>query len=288
VSTEEVYNKLRNDQEFIRKLADALVDKVVVKKLEELIVEVARLREDQNKMRADFSAEMIKLREDQNKMREDFAKEMEKMRADFSAEIVKLREDFNREIVKLREDFNREIVKLREDQNKALSEFAKRMEKLEIEQNRLREDFNREIKKLRQEMNKHFRQVASMVENLTTSIEDDAQSFLEWLIQKEVGVFVKISRLEVEGTVEIDLFAEFGNYVLLGEVKSRANRNVLNDLMRKVEKLKMAKPELFKDKKTVLVIFTLSPTYDLIQACKENKVYLTTGSRNLTEFKESL
>jgi uncharacterized protein (UPF0335 family) len=188
---------------------------------------------------------------------------------------------------------------LREDQNKAFSELAKRIEKLEIEQNRLREDFNAEIlklredfnsevKELRQEMNNHFKQVASMVENLTTTIEDDAQSFLEWLIQKEVGVSVKISRLEVEGTVEIDLFAEFGNYVLLGEVKSRANRNVLNDLVRRVEKLKMAKPELFKDKKTVPVIFTLSPTYDLIQACKENKVYLTTGSRNLTEFKESL
>ncbi|MEW9492042.1 MAG: DNA repair ATPase, partial [Candidatus Aramenus sulfurataquae] len=260
---EEIYNKLRNDQEFIQKLADALADKVVVKKLEELIVEIARLREDQNKMRAEFSAEMIKLREDQNKMREEFAKEMEKLRADFSAEMVKLREEFNREILKLREEFNKEMVKLREE-------------------------FNTQMEKLRQEMNTHFKQVASMVENLTTSIEDDAQSYLEWLIEKEMGVSVKISRLEVEGIAEIDLFAEFGNYVLLGEVKSRANRNVLNDLMRRVEKLKMAKPELFKDKKTILVIFTLSPTYDLIQACKENKVYLTTGSRNLTEFKDSL
>jgi hypothetical protein len=71
VSAEEIYNKLRNDPEFVQKLADALVDKVVVKKLEELIVEIARMREDQNKMR------------------EDFAKEMEKMRADFSAEIVR-------------------------------------------------------------------------------------------------------------------------------------------------------------------------------------------------------
>ncbi|MCY0858867.1 MAG: DNA repair ATPase [Sulfolobaceae archaeon] len=272
-SVEELYNKLKNDPEFIQKLADALVDKVVIKKLEEVIVEIARLREDQNKMREDFTKEMQKLREDQNKMREEF-----------SQQITKLWEEQN----KMREEFTREIIKLREDQNRMREEFSQRFLKIEEEQVRMREEFSKELIKLRREMNRYFKQVTALVDNITTTIEDDAQSFLEWLIQKELGYSVKVSRLEVEGLAEIDIFAEFGNYVLLGEVKSRANKNVLTDFMRKVEKLKMARPELFENKKSILVIFTLSPTYDLIQMCKEKKVFLTSGSRNFTEFKDSL
>ncbi len=280
MSSEEIYNRLKNDQEFIQKLADALVDKIVIKKLEEFASELVRLREDQNKMREEFSREMEKLREDQNKMREEFSKQIAKL----NEELVKLREDQNR----MREEFTKEIEKLREDQNKMREEFSREMLKLREDQNKLREDFTREMQMLRQEVGQYFKQVSSLVENLTTTIEDDAQSYLEWLIQKELGYSVKVTRLEIEGVVEVDIFADLRNYVLIGEVKSRANRNVLNELMRKVEKVKMAKPELVTNKKPLLVIFTLSPTYDLIQACKENKVFLTSGSRNFTEFKDSL
>ncbi|TRM76742.1 DUF1640 domain-containing protein [Sulfolobus sp. B1] len=223
-TVDEVYNKLKNDKEFIERLANAIADKIVIKKLEELSSEIVRLTSEMNKMREEFSDEMRKLREDQNKLREDI--------------------------------------------------------------NKMREEFTNEIKKLREDMNKYYTQIAKFVENLTTSIEDDAQLYLEWLIEKELGYKVQISRLELENIAEIDLFAEFGNYVLIGEVKSRANRSVFHELMRKIEKLKMSKREMFENKKIIPVIFTLSPTIDLIQLCKESKVFLTSGSRNLTEFKE--
>ncbi|MCY0860723.1 MAG: hypothetical protein OWQ54_09905 [Sulfolobaceae archaeon] len=106
--------------------------------------------------------------------------------------------------------------------------------------------------------------------------------------RKGVRTFRKVSRLEVKGLVEVDIFVEFGKYVLIGEIKSSANRNVFSELMKKIEKLKMAKPELFMNKKLLPVIFTLSPTYDLIQMCKKSKVFLTSGSRSFTESKDSL
>ncbi|AHC52630.1 hypothetical protein SUSAZ_09740 [Sulfolobus acidocaldarius SUSAZ] len=227
VSTEEIYVKLKSDKEFIQRIAEVVVETVVVKKLDEF--------ERQSRF---INDNLVLIWE---KLAENDIK-------------------FNK--------IHEELVKLRQEMND------------------MRKDFNSEIIKLRQEMNDNYKQIARFVENLTTSIEDDAQYYLQWLIEKKLGYKAEITRLEIDNVVEIDIFSQFGNYLLIGEVKSRANKSVYLELMRKVEKLKTVKPELFKDKKLILVIFSLSVTKDLLDLCKENKVYLTTGSRDLTKFEE--
>lgn len=227
VSTEEIYVKLKSDREFIQRIAEVVLETVVVKKLDEF--------ERQSRF---INDNLVLIWE---KLAENDIK-------------------FNK--------IHEELVKLRQEMND------------------MRKDFNSEIIKLRQEMNDNYKQIARFVENLTTSIEDDAQYYLQWLIEKKLGYKAEITRLEIDNVVEIDIFSQFGNYLLIGEVKSRANKSVYMELMRKVEKLKTVKPELFKDKKVILVIFSLSVTKDLLDLCKENKVYLTTGSRDLTKLEE--
>ncbi|ALU32520.1 DNA repair ATPase [Sulfolobus acidocaldarius] len=245
VSTEEIYVKLKSDREFIQRIAEVVLETVVVKKLDEFERQSRFINDNLVLIWEKLAENDIKF----NKIHE---------------ELVKLRQEMN----DMRKDFNSEIIKLRQEMND------------------MRKDFNSEIIKLRQEMNDNYKQIARFVENLTTSIEDDAQYYLQWLIEKKLGYKAEITRLEIDNVVEIDIFSQFGNYLLIGEVKSRANKSVYMELMRKVEKLKTVKPELFKDKKVILVIFSLSVTKDLLDLCKENKVYLTTGSRDLTKLEE--
>ncbi|WP_230937914.1 DNA repair ATPase [Sulfolobus acidocaldarius] len=245
MSTEEIYVKLKSDREFIQRIAEVVLETVVVKKLDEFERQSRFINDNLVLIWEKLAENDIKF----NKIHE---------------ELVKLRQEMN----DMRKDFNSEIIKLRQEMND------------------MRKDFNSEIIKLRQEMNDNYKQIARFVENLTTSIEDDAQYYLQWLIEKKLGYKAEITRLEIDNVVEIDIFSQFGNYLLIGEVKSRANKSVYMELMRKVEKLKTVKPELFKDKKVILVIFSLSVTKDLLDLCKENKVYLTTGSRDLTKLEE--
>ncbi|AAY81428.1 DNA repair ATPase [Sulfolobus acidocaldarius] len=263
MSTEEIYVKLKSDREFIQRIAEVVLETVVVKKLDEFERQSRFINDNLVLIWEKLAENDIKF----NKIHEELVKlrqEMNDMRKDFNSEIIKLRQEMN----DMRKDFNSEIIKLRQEMND------------------MRKDFNSEIIKLRQEMNDNYKQIARFVENLTTSIEDDAQYYLQWLIEKKLGYKAEITRLEIDNVVEIDIFSQFGNYLLIGEVKSRANKSVYMELMRKVEKLKTVKPELFKDKKVILVIFSLSVTKDLLDLCKENKVYLTTGSRDLTKLEE--
>jgi hypothetical protein len=126
-------------------------------------------------------------------------------------------------------------------------------------------------------------QLSRTIENLTTPIEEDAINYLEYKFQS-LGYKVELTRLEIEGELEVDIYGEFDDYVIIGETKSRAGVSAVTKLLSLIEKLENYKPEI-KGKKKILVIFAISVTRDLINACKERGIYLTNGYRDYTELK---
>ncbi len=61
---------------------------------------------------------------------------------------------------------------------------------------------------------------------------EEALDYLTRKFKKEFGKDVKLRRLEIHHVTEIDVYGEFDDYVIIGEVKERGSISAYNELMR--------------------------------------------------------
>ena len=180
-----------------------------------------------------------------------------------------------------------------------LSEILKRLDgmkesmiRLGEEQKRLREDFN----KMLEIMDERFRRVdkrferiekeikytrsrlESRLDKISLSVEDDARVIIEYHLKKR-GIDIKLGEL-VLPDMQVNIYGTSDNICVIGEVETRAGVSLLNELKRKYKQLREKYLEYLR-KNVILVIYTLSPTYDLIEKAKKENIWLL---RATTEF----
>ncbi|MHA1581183.1 MAG: hypothetical protein ACTSYM_01575 [Candidatus Baldrarchaeia archaeon] len=180
-----------------------------------------------------------------------------------------------------------------------LSEILKRLDgmkesmiRLGEEQKRLREDFN----KMLEIMDERFRRVdkrferiereikytrsrlESRLDKISLSVEDDARVIIEYHLKKR-GIDIKLGGL-VLPDMQVNIYGTSDNICVIGEVETRAGVSLLNELKRKYKQLREKYPEYLR-KNVILVIYTLSPTYDSIEKAKKENIWLL---RATTEF----
>ena len=80
--------------------------------------------------------------------------------------------------------------------------------------------------------------------------------------------------------MQVNIYGTLDNICVIGEVETRAGVSLLNELKRKYKQLREKYPEYLR-KNVILVIYTLSPTYDLIEKAKKENIWLL---RATTEF----
>jgi len=138
--------------------------------------------------------------------------------------------------------------------------------------------------KQQERTNKELRYLRRAIENLAISIEEEAIEFLTHKLKKEYNLNVKVRSFEIENVVQFDIFAEIGDKLILGEVKSRAGVKAVEQLENSIKKLLRAKPE-FQNKKIIPVIYAKRYTEELIETCEKKGIYLTSGFVDLTSLK---
>lgn len=171
----------------------------------------------------------------------------------------RLREDFN----KMQENFN----KIREDFNKML----------EIMDERFRR-FDKRIEKIEREIKYTRSRLESRLDKISLSVEDDARVIIEYHLKKR-GIDIKLGEL-VLPDMQVNIYGTSDNICVIGEVETRAGVSLLNELKRKYKQLREKYPEYLR-KNVILVIYTLSLTYDLIEKAKKENIWLL---RATTEF----
>ncbi|RLE58554.1 MAG: hypothetical protein DRJ32_06205 [Thermoprotei archaeon] len=247
---EKILRLLEEDKEFRYAVAGYIGMREILERLDDLMEEQIRLREEFNEMRK----EQIKLWRSFEEMR----KEQIKLREDFN-EMRKSFEELRKEQIKLREDFNemrKEQIRLREEFNE-----------MRKEQIRLREDFNRMIESLSNRLSR----VERTLEKLTLDIEDEGLSVVKYRL-RELGLDVNLYRLVLPG-IEINIYGVSDDVCIIGEVSVRAGRSLVDELIRKIEKLKLNYPE--KVRKTIIpVIYVSLAMHDLIERAREEGIWV--------------
>ncbi|ARM76681.1 hypothetical protein [Acidianus manzaensis] len=243
--TEEIVKSLINNDEFINKVANEIADKIVIKEIKEMKAILA----DINKKMQDFSDEHKLIWEKFDENDRKFYKLLEEMKEEFKKRDEKL---------------DSTIKEMKE-------EFKKRDEKFDA--------MLKSIRKLEKQNDQTLRTIA----NMTTSLEQEAMEHVMYMLKNKFNMEVDLYRLEIKN-IEIDIYGENKDYVVIGEVKTRGGISTLKQFEKHLKIIKQAKPEI-NNKKLILIIYAPVVTKELVDSCREKGIYLTNGYRDFTELK---
>ncbi|MEM3324519.1 MAG: hypothetical protein QW494_08855 [Metallosphaera sp.] len=307
----DILEKLRNDQEFIKKVADSVSQNVLVNlmkdlttiinekftlfedKYNKLIEEIKNLRQDfqdQNKRILDrlekVEVQIVKLQEQVAKHTEAIERLQEQTNRNTEA-IVKLQEQVAKHteaIERLQEQTNRNteaIVKLQEQ----VAKHTEAIERLQEQTNRNTEAIERLEKKFDETFSgvkKELSEIKSYLATMSSNLEEEGREYVEWKFEKDLGIKLEVTRLEIENVLEIDIYAEHKDFVIVGEVKNRVGISAVRELNKKITTLKKVKPET-SNKKIVSIIYGLGFTREVIEYCKEQSIFATNGFKEYTQ-----
>ncbi|AEB95079.1 DNA repair ATPase [Metallosphaera cuprina] len=307
----DILEKLRNDQEFIKKVADSVSQNVLVNlmkdlttiinekftlfedKYNKLIEEIKNLRQDfqdQNKKILDrlekVEVQIVKLQEQVAKHTEAIERLQEQTNRNTEA-IVKLQEQVAKHteaIERLQEQTNRNteaIVKLQEQ----VAKHTEAIERLQEQTNRNTEAIERLEKKFDETFSgvkKELSEIKSYLATMSSNLEEEGREYVEWKFEKDLGIKLEVTRLEIENVLEIDIYAEHKDFVIVGEVKNRVGISAVRELNKKITTLKRVKPET-SNKKIVSIIYGLGFTREVIEYCKEQSIFATNGFKEYTQ-----
>jgi uncharacterized coiled-coil DUF342 family protein len=238
-----------------------------------------RLWENQSKMWEEVKA----LREGQNKLWENQQKMWEEIRS-LREDQHKLWENQNRlweEVRALREGQNKlweEVRALREDQHKLWENQNRLWEEVRA----LREDQRKLWEEVR-EVRKDVRDVKAAMERITLSLEEEARGFIAHRLKQALGVEVELDRLFIDAS-EINVYGAAGDLCVVGEAAVRLGRGLVEELLRKVELLRVKRPDLLR-RRLLKAIYTNVAAPEALQLAKERGVWVLRWDRDLTPMK---
>ena len=201
-----------------------------------------------------LAEEQVRLREEQAKIIEELVK--------LGEELVKLRE----EQIKIRE----EQVKLREEQAKIGQEQVRLGEELV----RLREDFNRAFDALNLRLNR----VERTLEKLTVDVEDEARSIIRHRVKQELGIDLELSSLSLPG-IELNIYGISDTICIVGEATVRAGVSIIDELLRKIEFLKINYPDKVKGR-IIPIIYACLPLPELVDEARRRDIWLLKATQD--------
>ncbi|MEM4728021.1 MAG: hypothetical protein QXD04_07195, partial [Candidatus Bathyarchaeia archaeon] len=152
----------------------------------------------------------------------------------------------------------KEIQGLREEQGK----IWKEIQGLREEQGKLREDFNKMLATINR-MEGRLNRVERTLEKLTVDVEDEAKSILKWRIRNELGVELDLTSL-ILPDMELNIYGATNDLCVVGESTVRGGTEIAEELLRKIERLRLNHPEMLR-RNLIKVIYVCLPLPGLIE-----------------------
>jgi predicted nuclease with TOPRIM domain len=174
------------------------------------------------------------------------------------------------------------MVRLLEEQKKLWEEvkaLRENQERLWGEVRALKENQTRlweETKKIQTSVSR----MSTTLERLTLTVEDEARSVIRYRIKQELNVDVELTAVFVDFQ-EINIYGATGDLCVIGEATVRLGKNLVEELLSKVDFIKRNRPELLR-KRLVKVIYADYVTPDAIEVARDNGVWLIRWDRDLT------
>ena len=165
-----------------------------------------------------------------------------------------------KEILELVAELNREIISILRSMDTKLdlhTRILKSHDEQLREQRAILEEHTRILKSHDERLDrieKDVRNIKVTIRRLTYGIEEEGVDVVPLFLEKVIGIYVPMRRLEIEHVIEIDLFGETDEFFVIGECMSRIGPSGILEVLEKAIKLPKHMPKI-KTKKIVLVAY---------------------------------
>ena len=165
-----------------------------------------------------------------------------------------------KEILELVAELNREIISILRSMDTKLdlhTRILKSHDEQLREQRAILEEHTRILKSHDERLDrieKDVRDIKVTIRRLTYGIEEEGVDVVPLFLEKVIGIYVPMRRLEIEHVIEIDLFGETDEFFVIGECMSRIGPSGILEVLEKAIKLPKHMPKI-KTKKIVLVAY---------------------------------
>ncbi|MCC6064466.1 MAG: hypothetical protein LM576_00650, partial [Thermofilum sp.] len=145
------------------------------------------------------------------------------------------------------------------------------------------DDLRAEVRVLREDTKKVQATVGRMsatLERLTLTVEDEARSVIRYRLKQELNVDVELTAIFVDSQ-EINIYGVAGDLCVIGEATVRLGRNLVEELLSKVDFVKRNRPELLR-KRLVKVVYADYVAPDAVEVARDNGVWIVRWDRDFT------
>ncbi len=258
---------LLEDKEFRHAVAGAIGYK-------EILDRFARVEEEIRDLRKDMDTRFLKLEE----------------------RVAKLEEDMNKRFLDMEERFNARFLKLEEmiAENQARNEerflkLEERIVKVEEEIRDLRRDMQEGFKRHDQEfalirkdirdLRKDMKEIKTYIQRTSITLEEEARDVIQHRL-KGRGISITISRLEL-ADIEVDIYGVDTDLCIIGEVKTRATPNTIEEVDKEIEELCSKYPSYLR-RKVIKAIYAMQVAEEAVKEAERRGIWVVTASRDLT------
>ncbi|MDP8002943.1 MAG: hypothetical protein RAK17_02000 [Caldisphaera sp.] len=175
------------------------------------------------------------------------------------------------EVKELKEGQNKlweEVKELKATQNEILKEIAKLWQAVAD----LRKDVD-ELKETTKNMQK-------TLERLTLSVEDEGREVIGFRLEKELGEKINLDRIFVDNE-EINIYGVSNELCVIGEATVRLGISLVDELERKIEKIREKRPDLMR-KRIIKLLYVDIATPDSVELARKKGIWLLTVKGDIT------
>ena len=189
-------------------------------------------------------------------------KRAERILREIQKRIVEIDKKFGelKEILELVAELNREIISILRSMDTKLdlhTRILKSHDEQLREQRAILEEHTRILKSHDERLDrieKDVKDIKVTIRRLTYGIEEEGVDVVPLFLEKVIGIYVPMRRLEIEHVIEIDLFGETDEFFVIGECMSRIGPSGILEVLEKAIKLPKHMPKI-KTKKIILVAY---------------------------------
>ena len=130
---------------------------------------------------------------------------------------------------------------------------------------------------------REIRDIKQFEDRLAVSLEEEAHEVIEYLLEKNYGIRVRLERLTLE-RAEIDIYGITDNLCIFGEASVRLGLSMIDELLNKVRFMKRKNAEYLRDN-VILILYGLRILPKIIEEAKKHGIWVVTATKELTELK---
>ncbi|MEM2020238.1 MAG: hypothetical protein QXU41_06050 [Candidatus Nitrosocaldus sp.] len=114
---------------------------------------------------------------------------------------------------------------------------------------------------------------------LSPTLEEEARDVIQHRLRNR-GISITISRLEL-ADIEVDIYGVDTDLCIIGEVKTRATPNTIEEVDKEIEELCSKYPSYLR-RKVIKAIYAMQVAEEAVKEAERRGIWVVTASRDLT------